>query len=162
MAGEKHIQTHGGLAELLLRYRFSQGQELLRDFAAYHHKHHQHLPALGRDQFDVLVARLFGTRRGDHRHTLRLMGQDGRRQLHPLLNIGPGLVELMRDRVLHRFRQFGLVHHLTHEIAVALLGGDAARRGMRLAQVAHVGQGAHLVADGGGGKIEMIVFDEPL
>ena len=102
-------------------------------------------------------------RRGDERDALRLMRQHGGGEGHPLFHVGAGLVELVRDGLLDGLGQFGLVHHhLTDKNAVTLLGGDAARGGVRLAQVAHLGEGGHFVADGGRTKIEVVALHQPL
>ncbi len=86
--------------------------------------------------------------------------QDGGRQRHPLLHILAGLVELVRDGIARRFGQVGLVDHVGDKIAVAFLGGNPPRGGMRLAQVTHLGQGRHLVADGGSAQIQLVMFHQ--
>src|SRR5215207_3093417 len=90
------------------------------------------------------------------------MSEDGGRERHPLLDIRRRLVKLMRDGRLHRDRQLGLMHHLTNEIAIAFLRGNASRRGMRLAQIAHFCESSHLVADGCRRKTKTIMYCQPL
>ena len=90
------------------------------------------------------------------------MRKNGGGKGHPLVHIGAGLIELVRDGVLNRFGQFGLVHHLADKVTIAFFRWHASRGGMRLAQVAHLGQRSHLIADGGRGKIKMVMLHQPL
>ena len=90
------------------------------------------------------------------------MRQDRGGQVHPLIHVGPHLMELMRNGVLHCFWQFGLVYHLTDKEPITFLRWNAPGGSMRLAKVTQLGQRRHLVANGGGGEIEMVMLNQPL
>ena len=55
-----------------------------------------------------------------------------------------------------------MAHQLADEVAVAFFGGDAPGGGVRLAQVAGLGQGGHLVAHGGGADVQVVGFHQAL
>ena len=101
-------------------------------------------------------------RRGNNRNALRLACKDGRREGHPLIEFGARLKELVRDGALNGFGQFGAVHHLTDEIAVAFFGGHASGGGMRLAQVAHFSESRHLITNGRRRQIDVVMLRQPL
>ena len=71
-------------------------------------------------------------------------------------------MELMRDGMLNSLGQFRILHHLADKIAITFLGRDTSRGGVRLAQIAHLGQRGHLISDGGGRHAEMIMLSQPL
>ena len=88
------------------------------------------------NQLNVLKAGNICTWRGDHGGHFRLVRQNRRRQVHPLVGAGQGLLELVQNRLLHTLRQFHLIHQGADEVSVALLRGNPAGRSVRLLQVA--------------------------
>ena len=154
--------AHAGLDAVQLGgiHRVGQIHHLVLDDAQGSLHHRQHLPVVQRHQLDVFQP---APAAGGHQGEGGIIGQAGHHAhagAHIVVQLGQfagqGFAYLHH---LGRGQPFPF-HQVIHVVAVALAGGDAAGGGVRLFDVAFVGEVAHLVAHGGRGHAQVVTLGD--
>ena len=100
LPGEAVVDLVGKAAERFLFGGIFKCQHLLLDCASHQDQHHQDDRVAQADQLQVFESALVCSRRGGQRRLARGVREHGHGQLHPLVQLEPGLVELMANHVL--------------------------------------------------------------
>ena len=133
----------------------STRQTLFFDDAVGRDDQHDDGPRARRDDLDPLDLHRLGGDGGRDGRALGVVGEGLGRVLQEPVGIGVAHVEERVDLALLLLREGLAVHELVDVDAVAQMGGHPPRRGVGLFEQPHVEERRHIVADGGGGHLEV-------
>ena len=129
--------------------RRGQIQGLLPHEVALEHEHEQRLSVIELDEVEVLHPDAESARRGHQAHRVSGLRQRGRGDLEDVLDAaGHHREERVHLTTANRRGDVLLIHEEVDVVAVAEIGRDASRRGVRLDEVADLAQRRQLVAYG--------------
>src|SRR5216683_1779118 len=129
---------------------------LLPQQVAVEQKDEEHLCRLQRHDVDVVHARLRSLRGARHRRVLRDRGGGHRDLLDQTLHVRRRLHQLVVDVRPHGFGHGLQVHEEVDEVPVAVVGRDAAGRGVGLREVPGLRELGQLAPDRGRGQVHEV------
>ena len=144
--GQLFIQLIGDAVQIVLQKR--QVEHLLLDAAFHRYQYQEHDAVANLDQLHALDAAVDGFGRGGKGHIAHRVRQYRRRQLDPLIHLGPRLTELMTNEQAFLRRQGHIAQEMLDEKAVALFCRHTPSRGVWVCQKTQFLQRRHLITNG--------------
>ena len=135
------------LADLAPRHRLLEGQDAAHPPARLGRQHDERPLPLDRDEIDPLEPRVLERGREDDRGVVGQLGELRRRRLQEVVDLAPGARDLALEPERLPAAELDAPHQAVDVVPVRLVRRHAPRRGVGLAEVAHLLEVGHGVPD---------------